>query len=49
MVNVANGRSTSCTTERREGIADGVLLMSLNSFQRIAELTAAPIHVEIRK
>jgi hypothetical protein len=49
VVNVANGRSTTCTTERREGLADGVLLMSLNSFQRIAELTAAPIHVEIRK
>ena len=39
-----------CATERREeGIADGVLLMSQGSFQRIAELTAAPIHVEIRQ
>ena len=38
-----------CTTERRDGIEDGYLLMSQAGFQRIAELTAAPIHVEIRK
>ena len=30
-------------------IEDGYLLMSQARFQRIAELTAAPIHVEIRK
>ena len=49
IVNVANGRSIECTTERRDGIEDGYLLMSQAGFQRIAELTAAPIHVEIRK
>jgi hypothetical protein len=49
VVNVANGRSTTCTTVREDGLADGELLLSQGRFQRIAELTAAPIHVEIRK
>lgn len=49
VVNVANGRTTTCTTERRDGVEDGYLLMSQASFQHIAELTAAPIHVEIRR
>jgi hypothetical protein len=49
VVNVANGRTTTCTTERRDGVEDGYLLMSQSSFEDIAELTAAPIHVEIRK
>ena len=49
VVNVANGRSTTCTIVREDGLADGELLLSQGRFQRIAELTAAPIHVEIRK
>jgi hypothetical protein len=49
VVNVANGRSTSCTIDRDTGVEDGYLLMSQTSFQRIAELTAAPIHVEVRQ
>jgi hypothetical protein len=49
VVNVANGRSTTCTIVREEGLAEGELLLSQGRFQRIAELIAAPIHVEIRK
>jgi hypothetical protein len=49
IVNVANGRSTTCTIVREDGLAEGELLMSQGRFQRIAELTAAPIHVEIRR
>jgi hypothetical protein len=49
VVNVANGRSTTCTIVREDGLADGELLLSQGRFQRIAELTAAPIHVEIRQ
>jgi hypothetical protein len=49
VVNVANGRSTTCTTVRETGLAAGELLLSQGRFQRIAELTAAPIHVEVRK
>jgi hypothetical protein len=49
VVNVANGRSTTCTTERSTALEDGELLLSQSGFQRIAELTAAPIHVEIRQ
>ena len=49
IVNVANGRTTTCTMVREDGLADGELLLSQGRFQRIAELTAAPIHVEIRQ
>ena len=49
VLNVANGRSTTCTTMRLDGLADGELLLSQGRFLHIAELTAAPIHVEIRK
>ena len=49
VVNVANGRSTTCTIVREDGLAEGELLLSQGRFLRIAELTAAPIHVEIRK
>jgi hypothetical protein len=49
VVNVANGRSTTCTIAREGGLADGELLLSQGRFERIAELTAAPIHVEIRR
>jgi hypothetical protein len=49
VVNVANGRSTTCTIVREDGLAAGELLLSQGRFQRIAELTAAPIHVEIRR
>jgi hypothetical protein len=49
VVNVANGRSTTCTIVSEDGLADGELLLSQGRFQRIAELVAAPIHVEIRR
>lgn len=49
VVNVANGRSIECTTSPSEGVADGVLVMSTSRFQKIADLTAAPIHLEIRQ
>jgi hypothetical protein len=49
VVNVANGRSTTCTIMREDGLAEGELLLSQGRFQRIAELIAAPVHVEIRK
>jgi hypothetical protein len=49
VVNVANGRSTRCTIVHRDGLARGELLLSQGRFQRIAELTSAPIHVQIRK
>jgi hypothetical protein len=49
VLNVANGRSTTCTNDRSSDLDDGELLMSQSAFQRIAELTAAPIHVEIRR
>jgi hypothetical protein len=49
VVNVANGRSTQCTIVNKNSLADGELLLSQGRFQRIAELTSAPIHVQIRK
>lgn len=49
VVNVANGRSIECTTSITEGVADGVLVMNIGRFARIADLTAAPIHLEIRQ
>jgi hypothetical protein len=49
VVNVANGRSTECTIVHEVGLAEGELLLSQGRFQRIAELTSAPIHVQIRK
>lgn len=49
VVNVANGRSTECNTTISEGLADGVLVMNISRFQKIADLTAAPIHLEIRQ
>jgi hypothetical protein len=49
VVNVANRRSTTCTVDRSSDLDDGELLMSQSGFLRIAELTAAPIHVEIRE
>ena len=49
IVNVANGRSIDVHHGAPRRVEDGYLLMSQAGFQRIAELTAAPIHVEIRK
>lgn len=49
VVNVANGRSIECVTALTDGVAEGVLVMGLSRFQRIADVLAAPIHVEIRQ
>jgi len=48
IVNVANGRSVECTTSVFQGDSD-MLIMHVSRFQKIADLTAAPIHVEIRQ
>ncbi len=49
VVNVANGRSIECTTSTYQSTARRLLVMSTAKFQKIADLTAAPIHVEIRQ
>jgi len=48
IVNVANGRSVECTTSTFQGDTD-MLILHFTRFQKIADLTAAPIHVEIRQ
>lgn len=49
VVNVANGRSTECTTTYLSGGEPGVLVMYTAKFQSIGDLVTAPIHVEIRQ
>ena len=49
VVNVANGRSVECTTTPFETTEADVLVMNTAMFQKIADLTAAPIHVEVRQ
>jgi hypothetical protein len=49
VVNVANGRSIACTTIPWPGADPDTLMMAESKFQQIADLTAAPIHVEIRR
>ncbi|CAN5808500.1 hypothetical protein BH24ACT5_BH24ACT5_18950 [soil metagenome] len=49
VVNVANGRSTECTTSPLAGGVVDVVVLSASRFARIADLTAAPVHVEIRQ
>ena len=49
VVNVANGRSMRCTTRIWPGGDHGTLVMRDTKFQQIADLTSAPIHVEIRQ
>jgi hypothetical protein len=49
VVNLANNRSVSCTTILAPGNLPGDLVMSTNSFAGIADLTDAPISVEIRR
>lgn len=49
VVNVANGRSVTCTTSPFETTEPDVLVMNTAMFQKIADLTAAPIHVEVRQ
>lgn len=49
VVNVANGRSTECTTSPLSGGEIDVVVLSASRFARIADLTAAPVHVEIRQ
>jgi hypothetical protein len=48
VVNVANGRSTTCTTAYLPGGGDEIVLHQ-ERFRRIADLVNAPIHVEIRR
>lgn len=48
VVNVANGRSVECITSPFQGDSDQII-MHVTRFQQIADLTAAPIHVEIRQ
>ena len=50
VVNVDNGRSIECWTARRPADApDGELVMHPDRFRQIADLTNAPINVEIRQ
>jgi hypothetical protein len=49
VVNVANGRTVECTTSPFETAEPDVLVMNTAMFQKIADLTAAPIHVEVRQ
>ena len=49
VVNLANNRSVSCTTMLAPGNGPGDLVMSTNAFAGIADLTDAPISVEIRR
>ena len=49
VVNVANGRTVECTTTPFETTEPDVLVMSTAMFRKIADLTAAPIHVEVRQ
>jgi hypothetical protein len=49
VVNLANNRSVSCTTMLAPGNLPGDLVMNSNAFASIADLTDAPISVEIRR
>ncbi len=49
VVNVANGRSIDCRIAYLSGGESGTLVMHTSNFQSIADLVAAPIHVEIRQ
>ena len=49
VVNLANNRSVSCTTMLAPGNQPGHLVMTTDAFASIADLTDAPISVEIRR
>ncbi len=49
VVNLDNNRATSCTTILAPGNAPGDLVMNTSTFADIADLTDAPISVEIRR
>ena len=49
VVNVANGRSTTCTTSYFPGGASNEIVLNTERFRRIADLVTAPVHVEIRQ
>jgi hypothetical protein len=49
VVNLDNNRSTSCTTVLAPGYSPDELVMNTASFAGIADLTDAPISVEIRR
>ena len=49
VVNLANNRSVSCTTMLAPGNLPGDLVMNTDAFASIADLTDAPIPVEIRR
>ncbi len=48
IVNVDNGRSTTCVATYGDPRSDGRLVMHTNGFLELADLTDAPIPVEIR-
>ncbi len=49
VVNLDNNRSVTCTTALSPGNAAGDLVMHTSAFATIADLTDAPISVEIRR
>lgn len=48
VVNVANDRSIDCTAHYHSGGESDTVVLPLGAFQQIADLVAAPVHVEIR-
>jgi hypothetical protein len=49
VVNLSNNRSVNCTTMLAPGNLPGDLVMNTDAFASIADLTDAPISVEIRR
>lgn len=49
VVNLANNRSVTCTTLLAPGTARGDIVLHTSAFASIADLTDAPISVEIRR
>jgi hypothetical protein len=49
IVNLANNRSVTCTTILAPGDEPGAVVMHPSAFAGIADLTSAPISVEIRR
>jgi hypothetical protein len=49
VVNLANNRAVRCTTVLAPGNEAGALVMNTEAFASIADLTDAPITVEIRR
>jgi hypothetical protein len=49
VINVANERSIKCEVAFLSGAPPGTLVMNTVQFRQLADLIAAPIHVEVRR